>query len=101
MNPAAPSLGFRNQAAFAAAILLYGLYHAVVPTPVAIPADYREMMDPSLTGMIRPLEQLFYLVIGIVGGISQFGLAWYYRLAHIAPKAQARPVAAPAKVDGA
>jgi hypothetical protein len=22
-----------------------------------------------------------YLVIGIVGGISQFGLAWYYRSA--------------------
>jgi hypothetical protein len=37
-NPAAPSLGFRNQTCFAAAIVIYCLYHALLPTSVQIPA---------------------------------------------------------------
>jgi hypothetical protein len=84
-NPGAPSLGFRNQAAFAAAILIYGLYHALVPTQVEIPSEYREMMDPNTTGMIQAFERVFYLFIGAVGGVSQFALAWYYRSAQVGP----------------
>ena len=77
----APSLGFRNQTAFAAFILLYGLYHAFAP--VDIPADYREMMDPDLTPMIHTISVVGYLTIGIVGGVSQFGLACFYRSARV------------------
>jgi hypothetical protein len=82
-NREAPSLGFRNQSAFAAAILIYGLYHAFFPSQIQIPTEYREVMDPSTTGMIQAFERVFYLIIGVVGGVSQFGLAWYYRSAQI------------------
>ena len=85
-NPEAPGLGFRNQSCFAAAILIYGLYHAFVPTQIQIPAEYRETMDPNMTGMIQGFEQIFYLIVGFVGGISQFGLAWYYRSAQVRAK---------------
>jgi hypothetical protein len=80
-NPLAPDLGFRNQSAFAAAILIYGLFHAIVQTHVEIPSEYREVMDPSMTVIIQGMERLFYLIVGLVGGVSQFGLAWYYRAA--------------------
>ena len=85
-NPEAPVLGFRNQCCFAAGILVYGLYHAVVPGQIAgqIPAEYREYMDPSMTNLILVMTRGAYLLIGIVGGISQFALAWYYRSARIA-----------------
>jgi hypothetical protein len=78
-NPQAPSLGFRNQSAFAAAILIYCLYHAVVP--VSIPSDYSSVMDPSMLVLMQSFERVFYLIIAIVAGGSQFGLAWYYRSA--------------------
>jgi hypothetical protein len=80
-NPEAPGLGFRNQSCFAAAILIYGLYHALVPTQIQIPSEYRDVMDPDMTATMQSLERVFYLVIGIVGGVSQYGLAWYYRSA--------------------
>jgi hypothetical protein len=80
-NPEAPSLGFRNQACFAAAILVYCLYHALFPESVAIPSEYREVMDPSTAGMIQGLERAFYAIVAIVAGGSQFGLALYYRSA--------------------
>ena len=80
-NPEAPGLGFRNQSCFAAGILIYGLYHALVPTSIPIPSEYREVMDPDMTGMIQGFERIFYLIVGLVGGISQFCLAWYYRSA--------------------
>jgi hypothetical protein len=86
-NPEAPGLGFRNQSCFAAAILIYGLYHTLFPTQIQVPAEYREVMDPDTTGMIQAFERVFYLIVGIVGGISQFGLAWYYRSAQIRTKA--------------
>jgi len=40
-------------------------------------------MDPSTTSTIQAFERVFYLIVGIVGGVSQFGLAWYYRSAQI------------------
>jgi hypothetical protein len=86
-NPEAPGLGFRNQSCFAAAILIYGLYHAFVATQIQVPAEYREVMDPSTTAVIQGFERIFYLIVGIVGGISQFGLAWYYRSAQVRAKA--------------
>ena len=82
-NPKAPGLGFRNQACFATGILIYGLYHALFPHPLEIPAEYQDMIDPSQLAMIPALERVFYLVIGGVGFASQFGLAWYYRSARI------------------
>ena len=80
-NPAAPSLGFRNQCGFAAGILVYGLYHALVPSP--IPSDYQELIDPSMLGTLQVMEREAYIVIGIVGGLSQFWLACYYRSARV------------------
>ncbi|MCE0523460.1 MAG: hypothetical protein LV480_11185 [Methylacidiphilales bacterium] len=80
-NPKAPSLGFRNQAAFAATILIYCLYHAIVPAQ--IPSDYSEVMDPSMLVIMQGFERVFYLIIAIVAGGSQFGLAWYYRNAQV------------------
>ena len=72
----APGLGFRNQTFFAVFILLYGLYHAFAP--MQVPANYRELMDPDMTRLVRFMTIATYLTVGIVGGISQFCLAWYY-----------------------
>jgi len=80
-QPEAPLLGFRNQSAFALFILIYCLYHAFAP--VQIPADYREAMEPDMTGTIQLVVMVSYLAIAIVGGLSQFGLACYYRAARI------------------
>jgi len=80
-KPEAATLGFRNQSAFAAFILIYCLYHAFAP--VQIPTEYREYVDPDLMGSIRVFTQAFYLLVGVVGGASQFGLACYYRSARI------------------
>jgi hypothetical protein len=82
-NPLAPDLGFRNQSAFAAGILAYGLYHAAVPT--RIPSSMDDLIDPSMMAAMQGLERIIYLVVGVVGGVSQFGLAWYYRSARSAP----------------
>jgi hypothetical protein len=82
-NPKAPSLGYRNQSAFAAAILIYCLYHAIVPTSIPIPSEYREVMDPSMAGVMQGFERVVYLMIGVVAGGSQFALAWYYRSAQV------------------
>jgi hypothetical protein len=82
-DPRAPDLGFRNQSCFAAAILLYGLYHAVYPTP--IPPEYRSLFDDTTLELIQSTVRNGYLAIGILGGISQFALAWYYRGAKTPP----------------
>lgn len=80
-NPQAPILGFRNQTLFSAGIVLYCLYHAIVPYQVTIPADYREVMDPSMVAMMQSMERVSYFFIGVIAGGSQFALAWYYRTA--------------------
>jgi len=80
-DPRAPSLGFRNQSAFAAFILLYCIYHAFV-----VPMDASALVEESTPidlGSFRALEQCFYLVVGGIAGIFQFGLAWYYRSARV------------------
>ena len=76
-NPAAPSLGFRNQSAFAAGILIYGLYHAMLP--LNLPSDMLDMVDATTLQTLQQTVRVGYVVVGIVGGISQFALAWYYR----------------------
>jgi hypothetical protein len=84
-NPEAPTLGFRNQSAFAAAILIYGLYHAIVPSH--LPAEMQGLIqdnnlaDPATLQLVQGMERTSYLIVGVVGGVSQFGLAWYYRTA--------------------
>ena len=75
----APDLGFRNQSCFAAGILVYGLYHGIYPSP--IPEEYKSLLDEQTLEMIQTTVKNGYLVIGIVGGLSQFWLAWYYRRA--------------------
>jgi hypothetical protein len=78
----APVLGFRNQVFFAAFIFLYGLYHAFAP--LQVPANYREIMgDADTMRLIRFVTIATYLTVGIVGGISQFCLAWYYSAARV------------------
>jgi len=88
LNPAAPTLGFRNQSAFAAAILIYGLYHTVVTFHLS-PETQTLIEENNVVDldMVRNLTRVFYLVIGVVGGVSQFGLAWYYRAARVAEQA--------------
>ncbi len=81
--PAAPSLGFRNQTCFAAALVIYCLYHALIPTTIQLPSEYREVMDPNTTSLIQTFERIIYLIIAVVAGGSQYGLAWYYRTAQV------------------
>jgi hypothetical protein len=81
-----PSLGFRNQSCFAAGILVYGLYHASVP--MTIPAEYSGMLDEPTLEQIQTAVRYAYLAIGLVGGISQFALACYYRGAKAVPSVQ-------------
>jgi len=79
----APGLGFLNQSCFAVAILLYGFYHAVYPPQIQalVPQEMRDLVDPSMVDFMQTTVVIGYLVIGILGGLSQFGLAWYYRSA--------------------
>jgi hypothetical protein len=87
LNLKAPDLGFRNQSAFAAAILLYGLYHAMVPYQMSSDMQgFFEQSNVADLDMLRNLTRVFYLIIGVTGGISQFGLAWYYRSARAVTK---------------
>lgn len=85
-NLAAPSLGFRNQSAFAGAILIYCLYHAIVPSSIPMQSALRQVMDPDISGLLQTLERVTYLFVGFVAGGSQFGLAWYYLNAQIQSK---------------
>jgi hypothetical protein len=82
-NPAAPDLGFRNEACFAAGLLVYGLYHAVFPAQLSSVGDVRDLVDPALLSSVQSGVSVIYVIVGIVGGASQFGLAWYYRCARI------------------
>jgi hypothetical protein len=83
-DPRGPTLGFRNQSCFAAGILVYGLYHAFYPSP--IPQEYRSLLDPPTMDLIQSTIKSGYLTIGILGGLSQFGLAWYYYSAKPPPE---------------
>ena len=86
-HPNGPSLGFRNQSFFAAGILIYGLYHAIFSSHLQLPEEYREMVDASSLAIIQSTTRVVYLIVGIVGGVSQFGLAWYYRAAQASTSA--------------
>lgn len=87
-NPNAPTLGFRNQSAFAAAILIYCLYHAFAPLQLPTQdmnlMEENNLIDPST---LKEIGRTFYLFIAVVAGGSQFGLAWYYRSAQVGTKA--------------
>jgi hypothetical protein len=81
-DPRAPGLGFRNQSWFAAAIILYCFYHALAP--FSLPPDAMAMVEEN--NVIDPktlhaVVQMFYFVIAVIAGGSQFSLAWYYRSA--------------------
>jgi hypothetical protein len=86
-NPAAPGLGFRNQSLFAAAILLYCIYsgfsasHLFAETPGLV--EENNVIDPE---MFKTVAKLFYAIVAIVAGGSQFGLACYYRSAEVKPQ---------------
>ena len=86
LNPTAPSLGFRNQSAFAAGILVYCLYHGFstfqIPSQAQTLVEDNNLIDPA---MLTSFARLFYLFIAVTAGGSQFWLAWYYR------SAQGRP----------
>jgi hypothetical protein len=87
-NPQAPSLGYRNQSCFAAAILIYCLYHAFFTFQLPVQdmnlVEENNLIDP---GSLKSLARIFYLGIAIVAGGSQYGLACYYRSAQIRTKA--------------
>ena len=80
-DPRAPDLGFRNQSCFAAGILLYGLYHAVYAPQLQalMPQELLDYVDVASLEFMKTTIKYGYLTVGILGGISQFGLAWYYR----------------------
>jgi hypothetical protein len=85
----APDLGFRNQSCFAAGILIYGLYHALFQPPLEamVPRELLDYMDAPTLDFMKSTIRYGYLTVGIVGGVSQFGLAWYYRGAKPQPVA--------------
>jgi hypothetical protein len=79
-NPKAPDLGYRNQAIFAAAVLVYCLYHAFAT--FQIPHDAYNMMEENNVidpAMLKTFVRIFYLFIAVLVGGSQFALACYYR----------------------
>jgi len=86
-NPKAPSLGFRNQSCFAAAILIYCLYHAFFAFQLSVQdmnlVEENNLIDPNA---LKSLTRVFYLGIAIVAGGSQYGLAVYYRSAQVRAK---------------
>ncbi len=84
-DPRAPDLGFRNQACFAAGIMMYGLYHAFYPLSIQamIPPELRDFYDESQIDLMQSIVKNGFLVVGILAGASQFGLAWYYRSAKV------------------
>jgi hypothetical protein len=83
-NPMAPGLGYRNQALFAAAVLIYCLYHAFatfqLPLGTMNLVEDNNLIDP---GMLKMMVRFFYLFIAVLVGGSQFWLACYYRGAEI------------------
>jgi len=83
-NPEAPTLGFRNQAFFAAVILVYCLYHAWAGSQMPGSVEVNNLIDSDTMDQVGTIVRASYLVIGVVGCISQFGLAWYYRTARVA-----------------
>jgi hypothetical protein len=87
-DPKAPGLGYRNQACFAAAILIYCLYHAF--TPFQLSHDAMTMIEENNVidaSTLNSLARLFYLSVAVIAGGSQFGLACYYRSAQVRTKA--------------
>ena len=80
LNPNAPVLGFRNQSGFALAILVYGLYHAFAPLPASMQTliDSLNSIDSTMPPLIKTILRIGYLTLGVVGGASQFALAWFY-----------------------
>ena len=79
-NSSAPRLGYRNQTAFAAAILIYCLYHAFAPLQIPTEdmnmIEQNNLIDPA---QLKNLTRIFYLGIALVAGGSQYALAVYYR----------------------
>ena len=82
-NLKAPDLGYYNQSAFAVFILLYCIYHAYMASPTAMMREYNNMLDPDQMAAFQSMIKMSYVIVGIAGGLSQFGLAWYYRSARI------------------
>jgi len=81
-NPEAPTLGYRNQACFAAAIVIYCLYSAF--STFQLPAEDMNLIEQSNfidPGVLNNLVRVFYLFIAVLAGGSQYGLAMYYRSA--------------------
>jgi len=80
-DPRAPELGFLNQSFFAAGILLYGLYHAVYEPQIQalVPQEILAYLDETSIELMKATIKYGYLTVGLIGGVSQFGLACYYR----------------------
>jgi hypothetical protein len=70
--------GWWNQCLFSVLFLIYGGYHG---TFVFVSPEVQSMVDPSMVSLIMNLERMIYYVIGVVGALGQFWLAYYYRSA--------------------
>ncbi len=46
-----------------------------------IPEEYRDLLDPDQVALIEGMVKYSFVVAGALGGLSQFGLACYYRFA--------------------
>jgi len=83
-DPRAPALGYWNEALFSVVILTYCIYHAYRP-----PAMSKDMMMLVETNnlvsqdFIKGLWRTIYMILGVVVGGSQFGLACFYRSARL------------------
>jgi len=82
-DPRGPRWGYRNQTLFALLFLLWGGYYFLFPPSLKEMAGLglSEEGLGGLTGTIQKLEQIFYVIIGVVGALGQYILALYYRRA--------------------
>jgi len=84
-DPRAPDLGFRNQSCFAAGIMLYGFYLAFHLPQGQLLQQLYSMLDEPTAAIFQNTIKNGCLTAGTLGGLSQFGLAWYYRNAKVPP----------------
>jgi hypothetical protein len=69
--------GWRNQCLFALLFLIYGAYHGLFTS--SMPSELNEYVDAdAIKGTVEGVARLVYFSVGIVGGLGQFCLAWYY-----------------------
>jgi len=71
--------GYWNQTAFALAFLVYGIYHALIPSPILSSPALLELAGQEAINRLVMIATGGYLLIGVVCGACQYSLALYYK----------------------